>query len=241
MSTYPQANCAANGASGGILALMRRLLPQPVAEISVEDACAAPRRRHAHRPYVSLCMVSSIDGSTVIDDNSRALSSPTDRQVLLTLRRHADVIVVGAGTVRADGYGPPREPGQLIAIVSRTGSFDFELPLFTSGAALLILPEDAPPVPVPSIRAGRGDVDLASAIGMLDAQVVQAEGGPTVNAMLAAADLLDEVNLTLSPVVAGGDGKRLVEGAPPLARRMQLTQLCEADDGFLFARYLTSR
>ena len=115
------------------------------------------------------------------------------------------------------------------------------MPLFTSGAALLILPEDAPPVPVPSIRAGRGDVDLASAIGMLDAQVVQAEGGPTVNAMLAAADLLDEVNLTLSPVVAGGDGKRLVEGAPPLARRMQLTQLCEADDGFLFARYLTSR
>jgi riboflavin biosynthesis pyrimidine reductase len=56
-------------------------------------------------------MVSSIDGSTVFDGESRGLSSDNDREVLLTLRRAADVINVGAGTVRSEGYGAPRKPG----------------------------------------------------------------------------------------------------------------------------------
>ncbi|MDO8361990.1 MAG: dihydrofolate reductase family protein [Actinomycetota bacterium] len=220
---------------------MRRLFPQPADDISVVECCTTARPRPADRPYVMLCMVASIDGSTVVDENSRALSSPTDQQMLLTLRTFADVIVVGAGTVRADRYGPPKVPGQRIAVVSRSGRFDFDSPLFTSGAALMILPVDAPLVPVPSVRAGVGEVDLAAAIRMLDAQVVQAEGGPSINGMLAAGDLLDEVNLTVSPRLAGGDGPRVTNGGAAVSHRMHLAQVCEADDGFLFTRYLRAR
>ncbi len=189
-------------------------------------------------------MVSSLDGSTVVggaaEGNSRLLSDPTDQQVLLTLRSLADVILVGAATVRRDGYGAPKSTGQKIAVVSRTAQFDFDLPLWKSGRALLLLPEDTVDVPVPSIRAGRGDIDLAAAIAQLEANFVQAEGGPSINGLLSAADLIDELNLTLSPQVVGGDGPRLTTHAPPVAHRMQLAHVLE-HDGFLFTRYIRDR
>ena len=102
------------------------------------------------------------------------------------------MVIVGATTVRTEGYGPPRTPGLRIAVVSRTGDFDFGQPLWTSGRAVLVLPERAPEVPVPSVRAGVDDVDLAAALAQLDANTVQAEGGATLNGALAAADLIDE-------------------------------------------------
>ncbi len=219
---------------------MRRLLPDPVDAVSALDAYAAPRPRPAGRPWVGVCMVASLDGSTVVAQNSHALSSPADTQVLGALRRHADLIVVGAATVRLEGYGPPKKPGQRIGVVSRSGRLDLEAPLFTSGAGFLIVPETAPELPVETLRAGEVDVDLAAALGSLDVGFVQAEGGATLNAALAAADLIDELNLTVSPVVVGGDGPRLTTAAPPLLQRMDLAHVLE-DDGFLFTRWLRRR
>ncbi len=217
---------------------MRRLLPDPVDDISVAEAYGVARPRPAARPWVGLCMVSGVDGSTVVDDNSRALSSPTDAAVLVGLRQIADLIIVGASTVRIEGYGAPSKAGQRIGVVSRAGDgLDFTAPLFTSGAGFVICPDDAPPLPVPTVRAGHGSLDLAAALGQLEADFVQAEGGAVLNGALAAADLIDELNLTISPVMSGGDGPRLTAGAPALLHRMHLAHLCE-DDGFLFTRYL---
>jgi riboflavin biosynthesis pyrimidine reductase len=182
-------------------------------------------------------MVASIDGSTVVDSNSRGLSSNTDQEVLLTLRDLADVLIVGAATVRVEGYGPPRKRGQRVGVVSKRGDVDATTSLFASGAGFLILPDDAPPTSVESVRAGRGSVDLAAALAQLDADFVQAEGGAMLNGALAAADLIDELNLTISPLLAGGQGPRVTGGVAQLARRMQLAHVLE-DDSFLFTRYL---
>jgi riboflavin biosynthesis pyrimidine reductase len=220
---------------------MRRLFPQPADDVTLRDCYDVVRPRPADRPWVSLCMVSGLDGSTVVDRNSRGLSNPTDQQLLLTLRTFADVILVGAGTVRAEGYGPPKVPGQRIGVISRRGDFDFTTPLFASGRAFLVLPPDAPSVPVPSVRAGSGgQLDIAAALAQVDAHVVQAEGGATLNGMLAAADCIDELNLSISPQLNGGDGPRLTTGAPALAHRMQLAHVLE-DDSFLFTRYVRAR
>ncbi|MFM2182867.1 MAG: hypothetical protein RJB61_1161 [Actinomycetota bacterium] len=216
---------------------MRRLFPHPEADISVADACAGDRPRHPNRPWVSLCMVSSIDGSTSVAENSRALSNPVDQQVLLTLRSLADVVLVGARTVRADGYGPPRADGPLFVVVSRSADFTFEERFWQSDRVMLLLPADGPSVPVRSLRVGHGTPDLARAVASFDAATVLAEGGPTVNGLLTAADLVDEVNVTWSPRLAGGDGGRLTRGAPEAVRSLRLDHLYE-DDGFLFARYL---
>lgn len=218
---------------------MRRLFPHP-ADVTLREAYDVARPRPDGRPWVSLCMVSSLDGSTVVDHNSRALSNPADQELLLTLRSLVDMVLVGATTVRKENYGPPRTPGLRVAVVSRTAEFDFDLPLWQSGRALLLLPVDAPDVPVPSVRAGVGTLDLPGAIAQLDVDTVQAEGGATINGLLAAADLIDELNLTISPQLTGGDGPRLTAGAPDLAHRMTLAHVLE-DDGFLFTRYLRTR
>ncbi len=187
-------------------------------------------------------MVASIDGSTSLDGVSAGLSSDVDRDVLLTLRRAADLIIVGAGTVRAEDYGIPNKRGQRIGVVSNSGNLDPNLALFTSGAGFLIVPEDAPDNPIETVRAGLGSVDLAAAVTRLPGspRFVQAEGGPTLNGSLAAADLVDELNITTSPQVIGGRGERINAGAPALSRRFDLLELCE-DDGFVFARYVRHR
>ena len=181
------------------------------ADVTVRAAYDVPRPRPVDRPWVGVCMVASIDGSTVIDSNSRGLSS-TDRPGGAAARcaTSPTSFIVGAGTVRDEGYGPPRKPGQRIGVVSRRGDVDAHQPLFTSGAGFLILPEDAPPT------SGRrrcapasASVDLAGALGQLDADFVQAEGGARLNGALLDADVIDELNLTISPQLAGGDGPRV--------------------------------
>jgi len=219
---------------------MQRLFPHPAALVGVRESYDVARARPAHRPWIGVCMVASIDGSTVIDQRSTGLSSPADQEVLHTLRDLADMLIVGAGTVRAEGYGPPVKAGQRVGVVSRAGNLDLAAPLFTSGAGFLIVPHAAPPLPVPTIRAGSTDVDLAEALAQLDVDFVQAEGGALLNGALAEADVIDELNLTISPQLAGGDGPRLATGAAPLGRRMQLAHLLE-DDGFLFTRYVRAR
>ena len=229
---------------------MRHLYPheaQPVASDHLAGLRAAydvPRPAPHGRPWVMLCMVASLDGSTVVDNTSRGLSNPTDQALLLLLRGFADVILVGAATVREERYGPPRGEHQRVAVVSRSGQLDYTSPLFTSGKGVVVLPTDAPEVPVDNVRAGMGDVDLPAALAEMRRRwgtgVVQAEGGATVNGLLAAADLIDELNLTVSPQLAGGDGPRLVAGSPSLAHRMTLAHVIE-DDGFLFTRYVRAR
>jgi riboflavin biosynthesis pyrimidine reductase len=219
---------------------MRRLFDDPTDHVTVREAYDVERPRPDGRPWLGVCMVASIDGSTVVHSNSRSLSSKTDQEVLLTLRDLADVLIVGAATVRIEGYGPPRKRGQRVGVVSRRGDVDASSALFTSGAGFLILPEDAPPTSVDAVRAGIGEVDFARALGQLDANFVQAEGGALLNGALSAADVIDELNLTISPQLAGGDGPRVTSGAAQVSRKMRLAHVLE-DEGFLFTRYLRAR
>lgn len=212
--------------------------------VALRDAYDVPRLPPPGRPWVSLCMVTSLDGATVAGSTSRGLSNATDQALLLLLRTFADVILVGAATVREERYGPPRSEHQRIAVVSRTGRLDFDSALFASGKGVVVLPEDAPPVPVESIRAGHGGLDLPAALAEMARRwgtgVVQAEGGPTLNGLLATADLIDELNLTLSPLIISGAGPRLTAGGASVAHRMSLAHVIE-DDGFLFTRYVRVR
>ena len=187
-------------------------------------------------------MVASIDGSTALDGASAGLSSDADRNILLALRMLADMIIVGAATVRAENYGVPKKPGQRIGVISHSGNVDPTSRLFTSGAGFLIVPEDAPQTPIETVRAGIGELDLAAALMHLPGSpaFVQAEGGPNINGVLAAADLIDELNVTTSPQLVGGDGKRITANMTAMGQMFDLVQVCE-DDGFLFNRYVRHR
>ena len=190
-------------------------------------------------------MVTSLDGSVSIDGTSGGLGNANDIDVLLTLRDIADMVLVGAGTARGEGYGPPRLPGKRIGVVSNSGRVDLGTDLFTSGAGFLIAPDsaDIDESRVEVLRAGATTVDLALAVALLhhvmpSVRYVQAEGGPHLNGALLAADLIDELDLSLSPRLVGGDGPRLTATAPQVEHRFELAHVLADDDSFVFTRWV---
>ncbi len=226
--------------------VLRRIHPEPAADVTIRQAYDVVRTPPDGRPWIELCMVGSLDGSTVVDGRSRSLSNAHDSEMFLTLRDLADVIVVGAGTARAEGYGPPRKAGQRVGVVSNSGRVDADSALFSSGAGFLIVPESAPETTVDTVRAGATSVDLALAVSSLpqligDVAFVHAEGGPHLNGALATADLIDELNLTLSPLVAGGDGPRLTVGGADVSSAFELAHLVVDEESFVFSRWVRRR
>jgi riboflavin-specific deaminase-like protein len=209
---------------------VRRLTPKAVDDRDVEAAYGdIATRRHDDRPYVVVNMVASADGAISVDGKTKAMSSDADRHVFHFLRSLADVVLVGAQTVRAERYGPPRiseerqaervargqSPVPRIAVVSSSLDLDWGSRLFADSPSrpLLLTTEDAD-VPDEAravadvIVAGRSRVSMAEALRALhDAGVhtVLCEGGPTLNGVLAADDLIDELCLTVFPALVGGD------------------------------------
>ncbi|MBA3604954.1 MAG: dihydrofolate reductase family protein [Actinomycetota bacterium] len=227
---------------------MRRVLPEPAGSTNPDELAAGTRRRIGPRPWVGLCMVVSLDGTTVVDGRSGGLSTANDAALLGALRRAADVVLVGAGTVRGEGYGRPKRRGLRIGVVTATGAVDVTSDLFESGSGFLVMPEDGPPAPpgrrraVDIVRAGTGRVDVALALARLDQVMAppvfaQVEGGPRLNATLLDAGCVDELNLTISPVLAGGRGPRLTAGADAALVGYDLVHLATDDESFLYGRW----
>lgn len=227
------------------LRFVRQLLPTANEKVDLRQIYGAARERHpAGRPSIGLCMVTSIDGSTVVEGRSTLLSNPMDRDVLIALRQAADTIVVGAGTVRQEMYEVPSKKGLRVGIVTRTGKVDLNTNLFESGTGFLIMPEDAKApesdFKIEIVRAGKGSVDLPTAMKQLPGTFIQLEGGALLNASMFDANLVDEINLTISPMVTGDDSPRLSNGAPALHSDYQVAHILE-HEGFLFIRYLRNR
>lgn len=242
---------------------MRQLLPVP-AEIDpmVEHASAA-RPTPEGRPWVALNMVASVDGATAVAGVSGGLGGPADKEVFRAVRAIADVIVVAAGTLRAERYGPPRtspeqqaarvERGQTpyprLAVVTRSLDLDPSSPAFTEAPEppLVLTGDDAPDDRVRALAevadvvqlgpSGVSMVDALAALGALGHQVVLCEGGPTLNGQLLAAGLVDEINLTVSPLLVGGDSLRVAVGPDAARTPLALAHLW-AEGSVLLARYV---
>jgi len=228
---------------------------------------AYPPVRTVGRPWVRANMVASVDGAASVGGRSGGLSGAADRQIFHLLRSIADVILVGAGTARAEHYGPA-QPASIrpelragrtatppIAVVSGRLDLDPRLELLTAA------PPDARTIVITCHRApekqraavaecaevlvvGEEHVDLKAALDALAAhgyRRVLTEGGPHLLGQLAAQGLLDELCLTISPLLAGknaGPGPtQIVDGAAiPGGLPLRLGHLME-DEGFLLGRY----
>jgi riboflavin biosynthesis pyrimidine reductase len=234
-----------------MLPAMQQLWPFPLASVDPADVYAADDRpvHPDGRPWVLVNMISSADGATAIEGRSGALGSASDKEVFAAIRAVADVILVAAGTVRAEEYGPPKGRARL-AVVSRAVDLDPAARLFadaepdrrpwlvTTSAASV--PEALRPVLDDVIIAGDAVVDAGRAIAELaarGARCVLCEGGPSLNGQLVAAGMVDELCLTLAPMLASGDSARVAHGPPaaPL-EALRLARVLE-QDGYLFLRY----
>jgi riboflavin biosynthesis pyrimidine reductase len=217
--------------------VMQRLFPAASANQfdSLAQAYATPASANT-APWVILSMVQSVDGSTSLSGVSGPLGSEADQDVFSTLRSRADVLLVGAGTVRAEGYRPLKRKGQRLAIVSGSGALPWDEPVYTHDQTVIVAPEDGPDLPVRALRAGHGRVDLAKAITLLAPTVVLLEGGSSLNAQMLSLGLVDELCVTTAPVTVLGQGARIAQSAQESIQSFRLTQVLE-QDGYLFSRY----
>lgn len=244
---------------------MRRYLPRAVDDREVELAYADLASRRADgRPYVVVNMVASADGAIAVEGRTAAMSSEGDRFVFHHLRSLADVILVGAQTVRAERYGPPkvsdeRQADRLargqerlprIAVVSGSLDLDWTMPLFTDGRSrpYVVAPASADPDRLARaaevadvVVVGEARVDVAAALARFHADghgFVLCEGGPTLNGELALVGAIDELCLTIAPVLVGGSSRTGILGATvlPDVLGLSVAHLLE-EDGNQFFRY----
>ncbi len=242
---------------------MRSLLPLPVVEDVDIHACYA--RDWLDTGGLRVNFVSSVDGAATSCGVSKGLQTPGDNRVFAALRDLADAVVVGAGTVRAEGYravriGAERRatrrrfglPAELpTAVLSRALHLDPTAELFTAapaGARTIVLTcaasdgnlRHALAEVADVIVCGDAEVDLAAARGALEERGLSrllCEGGPSLFSDLARAGVVDELCLSISPVLAGPGARRIVAGAPwEYPRELRLSGLLE-QDGALFCRY----
>jgi riboflavin biosynthesis pyrimidine reductase len=247
---------------------MRRLWPEP-GEVDDVHAlvAAASRPAPAGRPWLLVNMITSLDGAVTVDDRSGGLARPADKAMFSALRGIGDVVLAGAGTVRTEGYGPPRptastraarlERGQRaaprLAIVSRSLAFDLDAPLFAEAeeppyvltcAAAPAERRAATAAVAEVVVAGDESVDLAAALATLHERgerTITCEGGPHLNADLVAGDLIDEWALTLSPLLVGGGALRAIAGPPGVEPRELALDWVIEGDGLLLTRWVRAR
>lgn len=225
---------------------------------------AVDRSRSAGPCWVMANMVGGLDGSAAIGGRVSALSTAPDAELFIAMRTVADVVLVGAETIRREGYGPLKLPAHRaesrlaqgrpasprLAVVSRSLNLDWAGRAFVDpaleGRAIVVTCEAADPERLQRARdvaevvmAGDERVEPALALQELadrGHRVVLSEGGPTWLGELVAAGLLDELCLTVSPLM-GGD-MLPVSVTPPGAGLVRLSLRHVLRDGdTLFLRY----
>ena len=244
---------------------MRQLHPAYRDDLSLDDL----RRLYAYpadRPWVRANMVSSLDGAATVDGRSAGLSSAADKIVFDVLRGLCDVVLVGAGTARAEGYRAPgpkpayaaqraglgQHAAPVLALVSGRLDLDPSSDLFTGAERTLVLTAAGSGAGARSrlaevadvVVAGEERVDVSAAIDVLVERGlprVLCEGGPHLLADVTRSDRLDELCLTTAPCLAGGPGPHIAEGlVPPQGSEpagLDLVHLLE-QESTLLARYV---
>ncbi len=217
--------------------------------------------------WVRANMIASADGGATSAGTSGGLGGAGDKALFSVLRELADVILVGAATVRAEDYSgaspaddqrAAREArGQAavppIAMLTRSGSVDPDAAVFRRTEVAPIVFTSA--AAAPKTRRALGSLadvidvsgpdpeslDLAKALTVLTERGlgrVLAEGGPGILGRLIADGLLDELCLTVAPVLVGGAAGRIVTGDDDDRAPLRLQQVLSDDDGYLFLRYV---
>ncbi|HEY0260455.1 MAG TPA: dihydrofolate reductase family protein [Lacisediminihabitans sp.] len=236
--------------------ILRRIFPDRGEPVDLDEPGADERLSALYtmpgRSWLRLNLIASVDGSAVgPDGTSESLSNPADRRLLGLIRRTADVVLVGAASVRAEGYRLPR--GLPLAVITSSGDLSGHriVPRPGSGPLLVLCPASA----VSAVRRTLGEVsvdvvpfddaggrlDMTTVIATLHASGlprVVCEGGPSLAAQLLDAGLVSELCLSTSAGI-GGDPLPLV-GRSGRRRGLELVQLLADDHSGLYARWAVS-
>jgi riboflavin-specific deaminase-like protein len=211
------------------------------------------REPRGDRPYLAINMVATADGRAALNGSAVGIGSTADKRLMRELRAEADVVLHGAGTVRADPLSA-RVPRDLIeqrlaaglseqplgAIVTRSGNLPAQHPYYESATVIYVTSDRVVHVDAATVEICRvGSVpEAVDDLARRGVRRILCEGGPTLNAALFAAGLIDDVFLTIAPKVIGGrDPLTIVKGDQFAdAIHLELGSLVELE-GELFLRY----
>jgi riboflavin biosynthesis pyrimidine reductase len=219
------------------------------------------------RTWVRANFITSVDGGATADGKTGAMAGPGDRFIFNLLRELADVILVGAGTVRIEGYSGAhlgvvqrqrrQARGQSevpqLAIVTKSGRLDRDMGVFTR--------TEVPPLVLTCTAAAEetrrllsdlaevidcsgsdpGKVDETALLAILGARGMRrflTEGGPMLLGTFVQRNLLDDLCLTIAPYVVGGLARRIATGPGQLLTRMRCAHILSDDAGYLYTRYV---
>jgi len=200
----------------------------------------------AERPFVLLNMIATADGRATIAGRTGPIANRADHELFHALRGRVDAVMVGAETIRVEGYGPM---AQLAVVVTRSGELPVERGLLAAEENRVVVVTPSRDLELPPCAASVSylrEADLGVALRRLRAEhgvaSIDCEGGPALNATLLPAGLVDELHLVIAPKLAGGrDPLTILTGGaldPPL--ELALLSLHEAG-GYLCARYAVRR
>ncbi|MDF3336442.1 pyrimidine reductase family protein [Mycolicibacterium septicum] len=219
------------------------------------------------RCWVRGNMISSLDGGATEDGKSGGLAGPGDRAVFNLMRQTADVILMGAATVRIENYSgvqlsaaqrqERQRRGQAevppIAVITASAEFDQHAKFFTRTEVTPLILTATETVVGARHRLGAvaevldasgadpARVDPAVALRILAERKlfrVLTEGGPSLLSTLIETDLLDELCLTVAPILVGGVARRIATGPGQAHTRMRPSHLLTDDEGYLYTRYV---
>jgi riboflavin biosynthesis pyrimidine reductase len=204
--------------------------------------------------------VTSIDGAAAVDGLSAGLSGEADKALFRLLRRECDALMVGAGTFRTENYKPLRLDEERrawrvahglpayprLVLVSRTMCISAASPALAEAPVrpLILTTGDADPRDLATVAEVVRCADLRSGVAQLrrlGLEHILCEGGPHLFAELSKEDLVDELCLTVSPLLAGPGAGRITAGEPHAPRPMRLSRVETAEDGTLLLRYARRR
>jgi riboflavin-specific deaminase-like protein len=238
---------------------LRRLLPEP--------GCVTAQQAAAHlagREVLLLNMVASADGHTTVEGRSRGIrGGPGDRELFHALRAHADAILVGTGTIRAEHYGAwirddrrwaMRRAAGLVApplgaTMTRRGDVPWDVPLFAADATVIVY-SGVDLTPPADVQADVQvvvieDLDPAAVVADLrarGARSILCEGGATLNAALLRAGHVDELELVVAPQLVGGTSALTAVHGPLDADEIALEPVDVLEShGSLLIRYRVRR
>lgn len=236
---------------------VRRIWPEPQ-DRHLDDA-ELTALYQPRGPGVTVNFVTSIDGAVEVEGRSAGLGTPADHRVFALLRQFPDALVVGAGTLRSERYHPLRldearrawrtahglPPYPRLVVVSRRLDLDPTYRAFADAPVrpAIITCAQAPPDRRTALGAvadvlvhGEAEVDLRAALADLAARgmpTILSEGGPHLLGALTAADLVDAVCLSISPLLTGPGAGRITAGTPSDIRSMSLAHVLVEDDALL--------
>lgn len=223
-----------------------------------------------HSCWVRANMIASVDGGATSDGKSGDLGADGDRAVFAALRELADVVVVGASTARVENYSgvqfgaaermTRQRRGQAevppIAVLTRSGHLDRDAKLFQRTEVTPLILTSSAAVDDTRQRLGTlaevldasgtqpDSVDLRTALDLLAERGllrVLTEGGPGILGQFTEADLLDEVCVTVAPLLLGGKPGRIVTGSGEVRSDLALRHALTDESGYLYLRYVRER